>query len=1098
MSSEMRPQPFARILEAMLREWKARKELFGLQQRLFYVPRGDEPYRQTLFGSSLATPFGPAAGPHTQLSQNIVSAWLCGGRFIELKTVQIMDELDIPRPCIDMEDEGYNVEWSQELKLENSAQEYINAWALVHLLPRLLGFPRAHPETIFNMSVGYDLEGIKSAPMRQFMERLEDASADLEEIRKSLAGRLPRLADVDIPSRVTNNVTISTMHGCPPDQIEAIGQYLLEERGLHTMVKLNPTLLGQEEVLRILHDELGYRHVNVPEKIFTDDLQFAPALALIRRLKKLAESRGLFFGVKLSNTLPTSNHKGALPGDELYMSGRPLYPITLSLYQRLLEAFDGELEVSFAAGADAHNAPVLLACGARTVTAASDLLKPGGYGRLRQWVEILEQKMRAQDAATLSDLAQDRRSRLAQAARDARRSQRYRRDYYGGELPKVETQLEQFDCIVAPCVNKCAILQDVPEYAWWISRGEFDKALECILHRNPLPGVTGCICNHLCQTRCTRIGYDEPVLIRALKRVAEERGRASLPRPASPVGKAVAVVGAGPAGLAAAYFLGLSGVQVTVFESRHAPGGWPRVAPDFRLSKAVLDRDVARIEKLGVEFKLGQKVSVSPEVLLDRGYDAVYLACGFQKDVFPGIHGENARGVWGALDLLESVAQGNHPQLGSRVCVVGGGNTAMDAARTAQRLTGQPVTVVYRRTQEQMPADKEELEDLLAEGNNLRTLLSPLRVAQEDGRVVGLECVRNELGEPGADGRPRPRPIAGSEHRLPADTVVFAIGQRPDVSFLEGEALSFEGNGRLRTERASTKAGTGVYAGGDLARGPATIVEACGDGRQAAQSICRSWGIPMYLPPARWPELDEEDILTVKQARTRRETPYRPPRLEPKLRGGFELVEQSLPPEEAQREAARCLQCSTMCDKCVEVCPNRANCTYFVAQSPPAVPLLSCEDGELAVVGTEPFVIAQRRQILHVHDLCNECGNCATFCVHQGRPYEDKPRLFLHEDAFARAQGAALFISGQTIRSRRNGEEALLERSGEEWMFEDPLLRVALTPQFTVRTAYLKQSFAGRRSLRRAAELAMVMEGVRSSAAHLLGEGGGAETGQWQ
>ncbi|MFO8034832.1 MAG: putative selenate reductase subunit YgfK, partial [Candidatus Bipolaricaulota bacterium] len=940
MSGEMRPQPFDRLLERMLIELRSRDEIFGLDRSLFYVPQGDEPYGQTLFGRRLATPFGPAAGPHTQLAQNIVSAWLCGGRFIELKTVQIMDELDISRPCIDMEDEGYNVEWSQELKLDASAREYINAWALLHLLPRILQFPQEDPRTIFNMSVGYDLEGVRSAPVVRFMDQLENASEELDEIRESLLRIAPRLADTEIPSRVTNNVTISTMHGCPPEQIEGIGRYLLEERGLHTMVKLNPTLLGQEEVMRILHRELGYREINIPENVFTHDLQYEQALELIESLKDSARQRGLFFGVKLSNTLPTANHKGYLPGDELFMSGRALYPITLNLYHRLVEAFDGELEVSYAAGADAHNAATVLASGARTVTAASDLLKPGGYGRLHQWLDELSQQMRQQGAGSLEEFAHHGRERLAKAASESRQDPRYRREHYSGVLPKVETDLEEFDCIVAPCVEQCAILQDVPEYAWWITRGDFDNALEAILHRNPLPGVTGYICNHLCQSRCTRIGYDQPVLIRALKRFAADKSQGSLPRPAPEANKRVAVVGGGPAGLAAAYFLALSGVRVTVFERRTTPGGWPAVAPGFRLPQSVIQQDVERIRALGVEFRLGREISAPPEDLLAQGHDAVYLACGFQRDASPGIEGEGAQGVWGALELLERVAQGEQPDLGGRVCVVGGGNTAMDAARTAQRLTGRPVTVVYRRTEAEMPADQEELDDFFAEGNRLLPLLSPVRVAVEDGRAVGLECVRNELGGPGSDGRRKPVPVPGTEQRLPADAVIFAVGQTPEVSFLNGGTLRFEANGRLKADPTSGKAGENVYAGGDLSRGPATIVEACGDGRDVAEAICRSWAIPFHAPPAPRPELHNEHVLEIKRARTRKEPPHRPHRLQPEQRSGFQLVEQTLSDESARHEAARCLQCSTLCDKCVEVCPNRANVVYFITSLQAEAPVL--------------------------------------------------------------------------------------------------------------------------------------------------------------
>ena len=355
MSDRMNVQPFDVLLNWMLTELEANQSIFGIHRSLFYVPRPDSPYAvENLFGHYLATPIGPGAGPHTQLAQNIVCAWLSGARFIELKTVQVMDELEIPRPCIDMEDEGYNVEWSQELKLEQSAGEYVKAWVLVHVLHRYLGF--AGPVgTIFNMSVGYNLEGIQSPPMTRFMDRLQDAAEEIAEIQAVLRQQFPQFGDVEIPAQITNNVTLSTMHGCPPDEIERIARYLLEGRGLHTFVKLNPTLLGRDVVMRILHDHLGFHEIEIPARVFEHDLQYARAVELIKALKKTATARGLTFGVKLSNTLAMANHKRTLPGDEMYMSGRALYPLTINLFHRLAQEFGGDLDVSFSAGADALN-----------------------------------------------------------------------------------------------------------------------------------------------------------------------------------------------------------------------------------------------------------------------------------------------------------------------------------------------------------------------------------------------------------------------------------------------------------------------------------------------------------------------------------------------------------------------------------------------------------------------------------------------------------------------------------------------------------------------------------------------------------------------
>lgn len=1100
MSDEMRPQPFGILLNRVLSELEANDSLFGIHRSLFYTPKEDGLYATEIFGHHLATPIGPGAGPHTQLTQNILSAWLSGGRFIELKTVQIMDELDIPRPCIDMADEGYNVEWSQELKLAQSAREYVKAWVLIHVLRRLLGFDRNTSfGTVFNMSVGYDLEGIKSEPMIRFMDLMGDASEEVARLQAILETNYPQFAAMEIPAEMVNSVTLSTMHGCPPDEIEQISRYLMEERQLHTFVKLNPTLLGKRRVMDILHGHLGFTDIDIPDDVFEHDLQYDRAVALIRSMRQVAQEQDLTFGVKLSNTLAMANHRDVLPGDEMYMSGRPLYPITMTLFQMLAEEFEGDasdgsgeaLAVSYSAGADALNVTSILSCGALPVTAVSDLLKPGGYSRFLQYLESLERDMSESGAAGLEELAEDCMVSLRRQASQALTEERYKRSYHPYDRPKVESGLDLFDCIAAPCRHQCAVLQDVPEYAWLIAQEDYDSALRVILHRNPLPNVTGYVCDHLCQTRCTRSNYDDPVAIRALKRFAAERGRVTLD-PAEPTGRSAAIVGAGPSGLSAAYFLVLSGVKPVIYEARDRAGGMLAIAADFRLPDAVVQEDVDRIRKLGSDVCLSQRVTEPPESLLEQGFDAVYVACGHQKDACLGIEGEHGRGVYHALDLLERVSRGDDVPLGDRVLVVGGGNTAMDAARTARRLTDGTVTVVYRRTEHQMPADEEEIDASLEEDIGIEELASPLSIVLEDDQVVGLACKRNELGEPGPDGRRQPVPIEGSTFDLPADRVIVAIGQRPDISFLEGSSVTVR-RGTIDVDAETGRAADGrIYAGGDVVRGPATIIKACADGRRAAEAICERLGVAFKRPEVELPTLSDGDILDVKRMRARRWQQHDSPMLAPEAREGFDLVEQALPESAAVAEARRCLQCSQLCDKCVEVCPNRANYSYLVSPLVTQVPLLACRDGDLQVVGEETFRVDQTRQILHVEDFCNDCGNCTTFCVHTGQPFMDKPRLFLNEEDYGQAQDNAFRIErtgdGWTIRRREGGEESqlTLEVDGGGMRFENRHLRLRLGPDSAMMPMTLEESFDGVFSMERAAEMVVILTGVLRSLPFLL------------
>jgi putative selenate reductase len=490
---------------------------------------------------------------------------------------------------------------------------------------------------------------------------------------------------------------------------------------------------------------------------------------------------------------------------------------------------------------------------------------------------------------------------------------------------------------------------------------------------------------------------------------------------------------------------------------------------------------------LGAELKLNHRVTVPPQALLREGFDAVYVATGFQRDAVLKVEGIEGTGVLTALRFLESVARDEEPELGSRVLVIGGGNTAMDAARTAQRLTGHPSTVVYRRTQAEMPAEAEELRDLFDEGNDLIELASPSRVILKEGCVTALECVRNELGEPGPDGRRKPVPVQGSEFEIDADAIILAIGQQPDIAFLDDGGIRFRKNGAVITDPGTRQTGMrNVFAGGDVTRGPAIIIEACTDGRRAAEAICQQLGIVFESLPARPAELSDAQINQVKRVRASKVAAHEPDLLPVEKRAGFDLVELTLTEEAARSEAARCLQCSTFCDKCVEVCPNRANYTYLISPLSLTLPVLACQNGDLAVTGEELFQASQSRQIIHVDDLCNECGNCATFCVHQGKPYTDKPRLFMQETDFALEENNAFCIQANTIRRREKGREAQLTKGDGGLTFENRNVRLSLSPEFEIQEMALKESFEGSLSLREAVEMNLILGGISTSAPFLL------------
>ncbi|MEK7744036.1 MAG: glutamate synthase [Elusimicrobiota bacterium] len=403
--AELIPYPFGKLVSRMFRELETRNSIFDLPKRKFFAGDSKRDLSVRFHGRRAATPLGPAAGPHSQMAQNIVLAWLGGSRIIELKTVQILDELKIPRPCIDMQNVGYNVEWSQELKLEQSLEEYVKASMLIRMLEASgkLSLPALSGGALFDMSVGYDLKGIQSERVQSFIRGMKDCSALIDRLRPQIPAQYKSLRDLDFDARLSGTLTLSTFHGCPPEEIERIILFLLETNSLDCVVKLNPTLLGKDEVRRILTGILGYRDLRVPDAAFEKDAKWEQASAFVERLRKRAAGLGRSFGVKFSNTLIVENHRDFFPKSEgeMYLSGPPLHVLAIQLAHRLRKAFGDSVPVSFSAGIDRFNFPDAAALGLVPVTVCTDLLKPGGYGRQQGYLEELGKRM---DKAGASDV----------------------------------------------------------------------------------------------------------------------------------------------------------------------------------------------------------------------------------------------------------------------------------------------------------------------------------------------------------------------------------------------------------------------------------------------------------------------------------------------------------------------------------------------------------------------------------------------------------------------------------------------------------------------------------------------------------------------
>lgn len=941
MSDIMTCMPFGQLMDWVLQEKKGQDTVFGVHRPYTADPKND----MTIFTRNLETPVGPAAGPHTQLAQNIIASYYAGARFFELKTVQKMDGAELSacvnKPCILADDEGYNCEWSTELTVPDAMGEYIKAWFILHVIAKEFGLG-AQDGFQFNISVGYDLAGIKGDKVNTFIDGMMEAKDTVifQECRKWLLDNADKFQnftreDIEaIPSNVCNSATISTLHGCPPQEIESIANYLLTEKHLNTFVKCNPTLLGYDFARKTM-DEMGYDYMVFGDFHFRDDLQYEDAVPMLTRLMKLSEELGLEFGVKITNTFPVDVTRNELPSEEMYMSGKALFPLSISLAAKLSAEFAGKLRISYSGGADYYNIDKIVGCGIWPVTMATTLLKTGGYQRFTQVADKVEgicpKKWEGIDVDALKKLAAD-------AITDGHHVKNIK------PVPnrKSTKEVPLLDCFYAPCSEGCPIHQDIPQYVALTGEGKYKEALEVILEKNALPFITGTLCAHNCMTKCTRNFYEESVNIRGTKLTAAEHGYEQLIgeiKAGEPNGKKVAVVGGGPAGIAAAYFLAREGAAVTIFEKEEKAGGVIRyVIPGFRIGDAAIDKDISFIQKMGVEICTNTEIT-SVADLKAQGYDAVILAIGAGK---PGtLKLEKGETVNALKFLRDFKANDGKLNIGKNVVVIGGGNTAMDTARAAKRTEGvEHVYLVYRRTKRYMPAAEDELLEVLEEGVEFKELLSP--VSLDGGRLL---CKKMKLGQMDASGRAGVTETADVVE-VPADTVIVAVGEKIDTDFYTANQIAVDERGKAKVNDKTLETSvSGVYVAGDGARGAATIVEGIRDAQLAVKDILGK-------------EITRDAAVTGD------------------VKDCFEKKGILKHSKEAKTEEERCLTCNKVCENCVDVCPNRANISIKV----PGMAM---------------------NQVIHVDYMCNECGNCKSFCPYASASYKDKFTLFANEKDMA-------------------------------------------------------------------------------------------------
>jgi NADPH-dependent glutamate synthase beta subunit-like oxidoreductase len=532
--------------------------------------------------------------------------------------------------------------------------------------------------------------------------------------------------------------------------------------------------------------------------------------------------------------------------------------------------------------------------------------------------------------------------------------------------------------MTAPCQEACPAGNPIPEFLYLAGEGKDEEAFRALLRENPFPGVCGRVCFHPCEIHCNRGEYDESVSIQAMERyVSDSAGHmVSDLRPKSRKGASrIAVVGSGPAGLSSAYFLALLGLQVTVFEARKEAGGVMRWGiPEYRLPKSILRKEIQRILNLGVEIRTGLRVGTDLPFSELTGFDAVFLSPGAEKNFPLKIEGEELKGVWEGKELLGRINSREKVRLGKEVVVVGGGNTAMDVARTALRL-GSRVTVAYRRTRDEMPAIEEEKREAEEEGAHFEFLIQPVEIKLRKNKKLAVRFQRMRLGKPDANGRPRPLPVKGNLFAIEADCLVMAIGEGIDLSWLPPELTQ---HGLLEAGPSRLDGQKYVFAGGDAIDQPRTVVTAIASGKRAAISIdlcLRGLLGEEFLPKIRvgnkgslsmeayrsgieegtWPEVKEvvpyEKINTLFFTPIQRMKGRRLSR--EKALQGFSEVNRGFSADQARVSASRCFTCGT-CNYCY-------NCYFF------------CPEGAISL---DP---AQRVKTVDL-DHCKGCGTCARAC----------------------------------------------------------------------------------------------------------------------
>ncbi len=962
MSDMLRPLSFEKLMALLLEEYSAYGTVFGVKD--FYKAGRA---RLPIFGARIENPVGPGAGPVTQTAQGIIASYFSGARFIELKTV-LPESKQGRKPYAVTDGCTYFSEHPSELQIGDAFSEYVKAWYAIKLLSTAfeLGVPEGF---VFNMSVGGNLEDLKSDKMNAFIEGLKSAEytkvwRECENWARAHMDELDGIDNTyisDISPNVSNSVTFVPERGLSANEIEQCGKYLIEEKRLHTFVRLDPSLLGYYTIRGIL-DINGYTDIEINKEKTEEGAAYEELKPALLRLQSAADALRLEFGVKVCGGLLTEDSENK-PFSNSRLAGRALFPIAFSLSEKIANDFGGGLRICFSGGADYYTATKLFNAGIWPITMVSEIIRPGGLTRLKQVAEDISKCDYAHFSGILT-------SDLPDIEKEVYSGGRYKNTGLT-KAKKAKGPIPYAYCFKSQCRAACPLGQDIPFITRLIKNGKSLDALRVIFERNPMPFTTETLCPHPCVDSCSRRFYECPLSINTENLKAAKNACFDLldeTELKSRAGEPIAVVGCGPAGLATACFLARQGANVTIFDKEQRPGGAVvKYVPKFRIDDADVEWDVTLIQALGIDIELGEEVTSIKE-LREKGFEKVVLAVGAGKQSqLKFAFGKNRP----ALEFLEKYKkepEAVEEEIAGNIVVVGGGSTAVAAARCAKRLPMvDRVTLVFDKPESEMTASPSEIVAMKKEGVFFEPNLVPSGV-----RGGNLLCHRSRLGEPDEKTGVRPVIDTGEKDKVPADIVINASGEECDSPLID-------------------EIDAKVYLVGNANFGrTATMPEVIADAQRLAAKIANCH-YDRYMP-----DNETEDRSFIKK------------------RG--RLCEDC----KKCAEGERCLECESVCEFCVESCPNRANISFEIS------------DGS--------------RQVVHIDEFCDGCGACADCCPYDGRPYREKFTLFLNEEDFKNSENDGFYFTGEANNCRFRADGKVMKYdpiNGPAGMIPDEMREMA-------------------------------------------------------